>query len=119
MAIKERRGAGKYDRRVQIYKPTTIANAVNQKLAGPPELVYDKFPAHRKENARQIEESVQNNSSRSALIVEWELRFIPGLDIKTDWMIKDIFSSKSYKVISPSAEIGRREGILVRTEILE
>ncbi|MET7253462.1 hypothetical protein [Dyadobacter fermentans] len=93
-----------------------ISNRVNESKTGD-ELVYDNFPAYRKEPGSVEEDNEKRNASRSVTSVDWEIHFIPGLDIETGWKIKDIFSGKLYNVVADATEIERRKRILIKTEL--
>lgn len=119
MAKQELKRAGKYDRRIQFLEPETIVNEVNEQSTGELIIKYDNFPACRLDKILATDEEVVSNASRSILAVDYEIRFIPGLDIETSWVIKDLFDGRIYKIVSPVSEIGRREGLLIKTEYVE
>lgn len=117
--MQDKRLAGKYNRRVQVIKPTTIVNEANEENTGPDEIVYSGYPACRLEKEYSGTEGIDNGVRRSELRVDWDLRFIPILHIKPDWKLKDLTDGIVYRVIAPSIDIGRRNGLLVKTEIIE
>lgn len=115
----KQQASGRYNRRVQVIKPTTIVNEANEEQTGPEEIVYARYPACRIEKDHTGNEGVDNNVNRSELRVDWDLRFIPILQIKTNWRLKDLTDGKEYRVIAPVIDIGRGSGLLVKTVIIE
>lgn len=117
-----RRGVGQFDRRIQLIKPVSVPNRLNEPKTGE-EIVYSNFPAWRKDPGLTDEQNTKNNASRSVTEVDFEIHFIPDLmiganKILTDWKIKDEFSGEVYKVVAPATELGRRYRILIHTELV-
>jgi repressor of nif and glnA expression len=119
MAKQEFRRAGKYDRRIQFLEAETIVNDFNEASTGELVIKFDNFPACRLDNVQTADKEVVSNSLRSILSVDYEIRFIPGLDIKTSWVIKDLFDGRTYKIVAPVSEIGRQQGLLIKAEFVE
>jgi len=119
-----KKGIGIYDRRVQLIRPATVTNEYYETGTGE-ELVFDGYPAHKLEkvNAQDNENSKQHVIS--LLTVEWDLRFIPQLirdpetTINNTWKLRDLTDNRVYKVVAPATEIGRGQGILIKTELVE
>lgn len=109
--------ASKLDRRVELSKPSTSADAFNENVLF--QVVYSNFPAHRKDSTSNQDENLDNNLIQGESRVEWEIRFLPGLDIKTNWRLKDIHDGKMYEILSPPTEIGRRQGIRIVTKLIQ
>ena len=108
--------SSKLDRRVEFLKPSATADAFNENVGF--ESVYLSFPAHRKDSTSKQDESLSDNLIQGVANVEWEIRFLPGLEIKTNWRLKDLHDGKVYEVIAPPVEIGRRQGIRITTKIV-
>lgn len=112
--------AGRLDRRVELLRPVTGRDLVtNEKYASGFEVAYSNFPAHRKENVTADNENLNGRVIQASNIIEWELRFIPAMGISTAWKLKDLHDGRTYDIISPVTEIGRRQGLRVKTMILE
>lgn len=111
-----RRGVGIYDRRIQILEPVIDANDYNEDQLSF-EIKYDNFPAGKLESVSEANEAMEGRVVQSASRVDWQLRFVPDIGIKTSWKIKDLFSGLIYEVIAPIQEVGRREAWLVKTQI--
>ncbi|MCF0074477.1 head-tail adaptor protein [Dyadobacter sp. CY261] len=113
-----RRGIGIYDRRIQILEPVSEANDYNEDQLSF-EVKYGSFPAGKLDSVSEVNEAMEGQVIQSAARVDWQLRFVPDIGIKTSWKIKDLFSGLTYQVIAPIQEIGRREAWLVKTQIVE
>ncbi|MCE7071993.1 head-tail adaptor protein [Dyadobacter sp. CY327] len=111
-------GAGAYNRRIQLLMPQSTPNRFNEKQTGFA-IAYNKYPAKRLDATSKTDEGLEKHLVSSGSVVEWHLRFIKNLPIKTTWRIKDIFDGKIYQVVSPATEIGNRQGIRVLTKIIE
>lgn len=111
-------GSGAYNRRVQLLRPQSSPGGYNEKQTSFA-IAYDKYPAKRLDATSKTDEGLEQNLVSSATVVEWDLRFIKALPIKTTWRIKDIFDGRTYQVVSPATEIGNRQGIRVLTKIIE
>jgi len=109
--------SSKLDRRVEFLKPSASVDSFNENVAF--ETVYSNYPAHRKDSASKQDESQSNNLIQGIAMVEWEIRFLPGLSIHTGWRLKDLHDGKIYEITAPSVEIGRREGIRITTKIIQ
>lgn len=115
----DRNFTGKLDRRVQLLKPSTARDPVfNEKGTGF-EIAYSNYPARRIDRTSNENENLDTNLIKGKVQVEWQLRFIPSLGIKTDWKLIDIFSGQEYNIIAPPTEIGRRQGITLVTELIQ
>lgn len=119
-----RRGLGRYDRRVQLIRPVNVVNEYYEAGTGQ-EVVYDKYPAHKLEKSSAQDNENSNQRVISILSVDWDLRFIPLLirdkdkTINNTWTLKDLTDNRTYKVVAPASEIGRGDGILIKTELVE
>lgn len=111
---------GMYNRRVQLIGPLTVANDFNEKLTKE-DVIFSKYPARKIEGEKSEDEAIKGNKIISVLSVDWDLRYIPlaKLGITTKWKIRDLYDGRVYKVVAPVSEIGWREGILVKTELVE
>jgi hypothetical protein len=116
--MQDKKGAGAYNRRVQILKPKTIPNKFNEKKTSF-EVVYEKYPAKRLDAVSKADESLENHLIAGSSVVEWDLRYIRTLQIKTSWRIKDIFDGKTYEIIAPATEKGNGQGIRVLSKLIE
>jgi len=110
--------SSKMDRRIELSRPTTSVDAYNEAQTVF-ETVYTNFPAHRKDGSSNEDETQENKVVRGESRVEWEIRFLPGLDIKTTWKIKDLHDGKTYEITSPPTEIGRRQGIRIVAKLIQ
>lgn len=119
-----RRGLGRYDRRVQLIRPVTVQNEYYETGTGE-QIVYDKYPAHKLEKATAQDNENASQRVISILSIDWDLRFIPSLirnqeqTINNTWILKDLTDNRTYKVVAPASEIGRGDGILIKTELVE
>ena len=117
MPTQDKRGAGKYDRRIEILEPTNAVTDTNE-----PQLVYVpkyyNFPACRLDASGESEDQ-NNRVVEGKLKVEWEIRFIQNIGIKTNWRIRDTHDGQTYKLIAPPSEIGRRQGMKLVTELVQ
>jgi hypothetical protein len=107
-----------FDRRINIFKPKTVPNRLNEPKTED-ELVYSKFPASKLDPGRDDPEKVENNAARSIQYISWELRYIPDLQLGPGWKIEDRRTGIFYRVSSESLELGRGQAILVRTELVK
>ena len=119
-----RRGLGRYDRRVQLIRPITVTDEYYETGTGE-EFVFDGYPAHKLEKVTAQDNENSKQHVFSLLTVEWDLRFIPQLvrvpetTINNTWRLKDLTDNRVYKVVAPATEIGRGDGILIKTELVE
>ncbi|MCF0060123.1 head-tail adaptor protein [Dyadobacter chenwenxiniae] len=119
MAKRQTTGPGIYDRRIAILRPQTIVNDFNEEFTGEMKVVYTGVAANREDTSKTDAEDVVSNVMRSILFYDYRIRFMVGLDIKTSWQIKDLFDGRIYKIIAPVSEVGRREGLLIKTQYIE
>jgi len=110
--------SSKLDRRIELSRPTTSVDAYNEAQTVF-EVLYTNFPAHRKDSTSNEDETQENKVVRGESRVEWEIRFLPGLNIKTTWKIKDLHDGNNYEIIAPPTEIGRRQGIRITTKLIQ
>lgn len=117
MPTQDNRGAGRYDRRIDILEPTDGFTDSNE-----PQTVYvpkfRNFPACRLETSGESE-NLKDRVVEGKIRTEWEIRYIQNIGIKTNWRIKDIHDGRTYKIVSPTSEIGRRQGMKLVTELIE
>ncbi len=116
--MQDRRGAGRYNRRVQLLQPKTVTDEYNEAKTEFV-VVFDMYPAQRMDTTSTKDEEQSNRIVKGLAVVEWRLRYIPTLDIRIDWEIKDLLDGKTYEVIEPATEIGRQEAIRVLTKIVQ
>ncbi|MCF2443650.1 head-tail adaptor protein [Dyadobacter sp. CY345] len=109
--------SSKMDRRVEFSKPSASADAYNENTDF--EVVYSNFPAHRKDSSSSQDESEDINLIRGEARVEWVIRFLPNLNIATNWKLKDLHDGQTYEVTAPPTEIGRRQEIRIVTKLIQ
>jgi hypothetical protein len=83
------------------------------------QIKYLKYPACKIETQSSKDPSVENNAERSILDVDWDLRFIPNFYPKEGWKVKDKFDGREYEITNPAVEIGRGQGILIKTRLVQ
>lgn len=110
--------AGKYDRRVELIRPINSTNSFNEPLTSQ-EVVYSNFPAKKFDLPSGDGESKDGNIVQVKIEIDWEIRFIPGLTIDTTWKIRDMHDGQVYEITSPPTEVGRREGIKLKTKVVQ
>jgi len=115
--------ARKYDRRVDIIRPVDEDNSVNEAGTGSL-VVYSNYPAQRLDSVNGAGEDLAEHVASGSVECEWDLRFIPDLNnktngVKTTWKLRDVFTDQFYEIIAPITEIGRGEGWRVKTMILQ
>ena len=118
MAKQDLRRAGKYRWRIEFLEPVDVVNDFNEKDTEH-HVKYTNFPACKVEKNRSSDESNEGNQIQTTLKVEWLIRFIPGLEIDSNWRIKDLFENRIYKIISPVEEVGFRQEYLIKTEFVQ
>lgn len=120
-----RRGLGKYDRRVELIRPADMDDDPYYEQGTAEKVVFTRYPACKLENIGAQDNENSKQRVISVLLVDWDLRFIPqlvrdpGKTINNTWKLRDLFDNRIYKVVAPAAEIGRGDGILVKTELVE
>ena len=110
--------SARLDRRIELLEPVTADNDYNETQINF-DVAYSNFPAHRKDSVTTDGEKQEGQVIQASNVTEWEIRFIPNLNIKSTWKIRDMFSGEIYQIISPVAEIGRREGYRIKTMVVE
>lgn len=115
--IERRRGAGIYDRRIQVLEPIIAPNEYNEEQLAY-QVKYDRFPAGILSGLSGDNESLDGRLVQSTSRVDWQLRFVSNIGIRTSWRIKDLLSGLTYEVIAPIQEVGRREAWLIKTQIV-
>lgn len=118
MLVKENFTAGRYDRRIRLMKPVETENEYNETDIEF-EIAFSNYPAHRKESVTTDSEQLDGKVVQATNITEWELRFIPNLNIKSTWQLVDMFNGMTYQIISPATEIGRRQALRIKTMVIE
>jgi hypothetical protein len=108
----------KYNRRVNLLQPVAVESAYNETQISF-EIARSNYPAHRSDDVTTDGEKQDGKVVQSTNVVEWELRFIPNMGIKSTWKLVDVFTGQQYQIISPVTEIGRRQALRVKTMIVE
>lgn len=80
---------------------------------------YPSYPACKIETPSNKDPKVENNAERTVLEVDWDLRYIRGFYPTKGWILKDRFDGRKYEVTNPAVEIGRAQGILVKTRLVQ
>lgn len=122
MATRKKTGTLRFDRRIRLWKPReeeySSDNPYNEKTKDF-EVAYPSYPARRLDGLSEIDEKETGNLIRAVSEVEWELQYIPKLELASDWRIEDLLDGIFYEVTSPPTGIGRGLGYRVITVIVE
>jgi hypothetical protein len=118
MPVKDTNSPAKYRWRVKLLRPVNVVNDYNESQTSF-EVAYNNYPAMRKDSVTADNEDQTGQVIQATNVVEWELRFIPNLGIKTSWKMIDVFSGQEYEIVSPVTEVGFRQGYRVKTKIVE
>lgn len=114
-----RKGAGVYDRRVELLQPTTGQDPDNFNEVKTTLTVYlSNVPAAKRGNSGD-KEALEDRVETSLTTVEWEMRYPWGVNIRANWIIRDLHDNQRYLVVAPVIEIGRRIGVKIKTELIQ
>ena len=116
---KENKSAGKFNRRIQLLKPSVVRDPVSNEEKVEDVIVYNNFPAYKKLSNTGNQEDQNSNLITSESKVVWIIRFIPNLSVGTDWKIKDLFDGITYSVTAPAVEVDFRQGYQILTQLVQ
>lgn len=108
---------GQYTR-IEILKPGLVDDGYNT-TTGTPERVRTNIAAYFSEPANIDDESLKGNLIRSRLILEFEVRYPFGIDVKPTWKLKDLFENRDFEVISSPVTVGRRQFVRFKAALIE
>ena len=119
MQVKKNNSAGRFNRRVQLIKPTVVRDPITNEEKLVDEILFANYPAYRSENISSENENQDANLVTAKMRINWEIRYIPNLGITADWKIRDVYDGTLYTIVSPPSEIGLRLGYNLLTEIAQ
>jgi len=115
----KRKGAGMYDRRVQLKQPTKTQDPNNFNEVHTAMTIYLSGVPAAKVNNSGGDEKLDNHKETELVTVDWEMRYDWGVNIRASWVIVDLHDGQEYKVVGPVMEIGRRKAVRVKTELIQ
>lgn len=109
---------GLYNRRVTLQKPANGRGAFNepQTVLVP---VVANLPAFKSKEPTGGKEGLElDKALRSEIDQEWKVRYFGSEMPKSNWVLIDEYGIR-YQVISPATEIGKRQGWVLKTKVVE
>lgn len=103
--------------RIELLKPCSTDDGYQSK-AGGFETVRTNLAAYFSEPGGYDDESLKGNLIRSRLILEFEVRYPFGIDVKPTWKLKDLFESREFEVISAPITVGRRQFVRFKAALI-
>jgi hypothetical protein len=110
----------RFDKRITLQKPTEARDADTNEKHTAWENVIERMPAGKIDrNSGAKEELEQKSAVRSEIFQDWEIRFIGASNIpKATWRLIDEFGFV-HNLIAAPIEIGRRQGWLLKTMLVQ
>lgn len=103
--------------RIELLKPDAYDDGYQTKTQFV--TVRNNLAAYFAEPAVYDEEAEKGNLLRSRLILEFEVRYPFGIDVKPTWKLKDLFESREFEVISAPITVGRRQFVRFKAALIE
>jgi hypothetical protein len=106
-----------HDRRIRLEKPVTVANDYNETNTVW-EVVLQQVPARRTEGVSSEKEGLEGAIMRASGEYEWETRYLGSIRPRANWRLVDHYG-EVYDCIAPPMEMGRRQGWVFKTRLMQ